>query len=255
MIREERRRKKILKYTAITLGILAAVVILCIVLMKTLFVIRTRDVTGCVNSDPDAVIEAMTSEEYSDNSLLLFLQLKNGLQPEVPFVESVQMSFVSPWHITLEVTEKELCGVMYDEETLTYTYFDSEGTVLEISQTAVSGPIEVQGTTSGDASVGMTVPLLPEDVIDYVIEVFGCIEAYDLTVRIVEVDSDGNIYFDTSGITVMLGPQSNTASKFENLALVLPQLGEKSGTLDLSTFESAGDDIIFTESEDTSSDS
>ena len=244
-MREERIRARILKNLLYAGCVVAAAAVGLIILMHTAFVIRTIDVEGCVYSDADLIARELQTDEYSDNSLMLYLQLKTGKQPDIDFVEDVQVSFITPWHICLKVTEKTLFGVIYDENALTYTYFDSAGTVVEVSEGEVSDILELSGTISGDAVIGESLGLLPEGSISYVTEVFGLISDYDLDVYKVYVDSDGAISFNTSGITILLGEDENTEEKFSNLNLVLDQLDGLSGTMDLSTFEETGDDIIF----------
>lgn len=246
-MREERTGARILKNLLYAGLVIAVAAVGFIILMNTAFVIRTIDVEGCTYSDADLIAREVQTDEYSENSLMLFLQLKTGKQPQIDFVDEVQVSFISPWHICLNVTEKTLYGVMYDADTQQYTYFDSAGTVVEISETSVSDILELNGTTSGDAVAGESLKLLPKGSISYVTEVFGLIGEYELDVYSVYVDSDGMISFDTSGITISLGSDENTAEKFSNLVLILDQLDGMSGTLDLSAFEEAGDDIIFTQ--------
>ena len=246
-IRRQRRRKRILKGILITAAVLAAVVLIGFVLMKKVFVIREMDVEGCVYAQEEEVLAAVQSGDYSENSILLFLQLMFGEQPDAAFVDSVRVSFVSPWQVTLNVTEVTVYGFVYDEDTGIYTYFDADGTVNAISATAVPDTMEVDGTVSGDATKGSELSLIPAGSLDYVLEVFSLISSYDLNVYIVHLDTRGNVYFTTSGITIQLGTDGNTAEKFENLSAILPQLEGKTGTLDLSVFEETGDDIIFTE--------
>ena len=246
-MKQERRKSGMLK----TILYVAVVVIIAVigiaVMMETAFVINTIDVEGCTYSDPDEITAQIQSDAYSDNSLLLYLQLSTGRVPDVDFVESIKVTFIAPWHICLQVTEKSLYGVVYDSQNLTYIYFDSSGIVAAVSETEISQITPVAGTVSGDATVGAGLNLIPEGSSEYVIEVFALIDDYGLETDQLTVDEDGEISFITSGMTIVLGDNENTAEKFKNLSAILEQLTGMSGTLDLSDFEETGDDIIFTQ--------
>ena len=230
------------------LAVIVIAVIGCIIILNTAFVITQTDVSGCEYSDEQEVLDAVSGDGYSDNSLMLFLQLKTGKQPDIDFVESVQVSFVTPWHICLNVTEKTLFGVMQNEDG-TYSYFDNSGSVTEISDKNDTQLLQLDATASGDAAEGETLSLIPSGALEYLTEVFALNEQYDLTVSEVYIDTSCHIYLYTSKLTINLGSNTNTAEKFENLALILDQLEGKTGTIDLSGFSAAGDDIIFTEDE------
>jgi cell division protein FtsQ len=248
MIKQKRKNKRRMRRLLIFFGSLAAVIVIFVVLMLTVFMIRQSDVEGCVNSNATEINEAVYKNDYCRNSL--YLLISNQIDPveNMPFVSSVKIKLVTPWHVKLIVNEENLAGYIYDNVSGTYTYLDRGMTIAEKSSKKVDGLIEIKGvsiptTESGDA--GQPLPTEPTTARTYLVSLCDYIRQYEMSVDSLTVESSGAVTMVSGNITIKMGLNVNTEEKFKRLNVILPQLKGQSGTIDLTGWTSEGDDIIF----------
>lgn len=252
------KRKRQMKPFLILGGVLLGIIAVFILLMTTIFVIKQSDIEGCVNSNANEVNEALYQNDYCRNSLYLYFHNKNNPLEGVPFVSSVEVKLVNPWHVKIQVKEDDLAAYVYDEANNLYVYTDKEMRIVERSSKKVEDLVEIKGVdlqadASGDAS-GDALPTQPSTARAYLSSIYSYIQQYDLSVSSLTVESSGAITMESGNVTVKLGLNVNTGEKFKRLNAILPMLSSESGTIDLTSWSSAGDDIVFTPNTSTSGD-
>ena len=249
-MKRKRRMRFLLILGALILGIAAVFVLL----MTTVFIIRQSDIEGCVNSNANVVNEAVYKNDSCRNSLYLYFSSQREPVEGIPFVSSVEVKLVSPWHVKLLVKEEEPVAYVYDSSENLYIYTDKKMNIIERSSKKIDGLIEIKGVSvranaqanaSGDAS-GDALQTEPSTARSYLASAYQYIQQYELSAESLEVESSGAITMQSGSISVKLGLNVNTAEKFKRLNAILPLLKGKSGTLDLTSWSSAGDDIVFT---------
>lgn len=232
------------------LGALAAVLIVCMVLAATMFVTRTIDIEGCVNSSASSVNDAVTALDHSNNSLFLFYQLNLKDSEEKPaFVSDLKLKFASPWHVRIMVEEEVLSGCVLDETSGYYYYFGPNGKICEITTKIINDIPVVEGISVSNVQVGDDLPTKPESARGYLLSILSQISQLDLQVSSAAIDEDGGVSVTVGSIVIHLGQNENTESKLSRLELILPQLSGKKGEIDLSAWKNSDDDIIFREEE------
>ena len=112
-------------------GILVILILSGVIVILTQFNIETIQVTGNVHYTEEEIIQRVVGDEHWNNTLLLYL--KNKIKPPeaIPFVQKVDVEFISRHVITITVYEKALAGCV--EFMNEYMYFDKDGMVLESS--------------------------------------------------------------------------------------------------------------------------
>lgn len=248
------KRKRQMRGFLILGGTVLGIALVFVLLMTTVFVIRQSDIEGCVNSNASAVNEAVYKNDYCRNSLYLYFSNQKNPVEGIPFVSSVEVKLVSPWHVKLLVKEEDPIAYIYDSSNNLYIYTDKRMNIIERSSKRIDGLIEIKGVSaatnaradaSGDAS-GDALQTEPSTARSYLASACKYIRQYELSAESLEVESSGAIIMQSGSISVKMGLNVNTAEKFKRLNAILPLLKGKSGTLDLTSWSSAGDDIVFT---------
>ncbi len=258
MSKRKVKRKRHLRIFLILAGTILGIAAIFLLLMTTVFIIKQSDIEGCVNSNANEVNEAVYQNDYCRNSLYLYFSNQRNPVEGVPFVSSVEVKLVSPWHVKLLVKEEEAVAYVYDSTNNLYVYTDKKMNIIERSSKKLDGLIEIKGVTvsetaSGDAS-GDALQTEPSTARSYLASAYQYIQQYELAAESLEVESSGALILQSGSIRVKLGLNVNTAEKFKRLNAILPLLKGKTGTLDLTSWSSAGDDIIFTPSSSASGD-
>ena len=132
---KRRHKKKKINFKWIIAGIAAFVAIFSVLIAVGIFRVDKVEVTG--NSYyTEAEIEKLVMGENRNSLYLVFLyDYLDG--KDIPFVDSVEVSMVSPSHVKIRVYEKTLIG--YVEYMGSNLYFDKDGTVVESSTEVLEG--------------------------------------------------------------------------------------------------------------------
>ena len=112
MIKEERRKKKKRKnILQVILGILI-VLALAVLIIFTVFKVKNVEVEGNKLYDAKVIEKAVLNDEYSWNSLYVFLKYKFVNTSEVPFVDTMEISLKDPQTLHIKVYEKGIMGYL-----------------------------------------------------------------------------------------------------------------------------------------------
>ena len=137
MIKEKRRKKKRrMLALKIVLGVLVALVLAFLVVF---YVFRVEDVEvkGNVLYDKPTIESVVLNDEYSWNSLYVFLKYKLVDTKDVPFIDTMEVSLKSPTTLQIQVYEKGMVGYLYLPSLGQNVYFDKDGIVVEISDRVI----------------------------------------------------------------------------------------------------------------------
>ena len=99
-----------------------------------------------------------------NNSLYLSLKYKNKGVENIPFVDVMDVSILSPDTIKITVYEKALAG--YVKYLDTYLYFDKDGYVVESSSIKTVGVPQITGLEFDHIVLGEPLPVEDQTVFD-----------------------------------------------------------------------------------------
>ena len=192
--------------------------------------------------------EEIAEQVISDDSLLrhntVFLTAlyMSPFAPQIPFEESVKVSPESFDTIRITVKDMNIGGfIPYTGRNL---YFSSDGILLESSPLVVKNATFVTGISITEAEKGKKMAADNELGLSMVLEVLQTLRKYDLKVDCVALTKAGNIvmYFDQ--IKVQLG-KNDFELKISKIAQIYPYLEGRSGTIDMTNYTSADQNIIL----------
>jgi cell division protein FtsQ len=244
MIREERRKKRRRKRGLIIFSILLILIAASVLIVWKVFTVEEVVVDGNELYQDSQIITLVESDEYSWNSLYVYLKYKFFDQGEVPFVDSMEVTLDNPHTLRVKVYEKGVIGSLYITSIGQYAYFDKDGFVVETSSEAIKDVPVVSGVTCNEVVLYEQLPI-EDELLKNLLNLTQALQKYELSPGQISYDADidATLYFD--GVDVMVGNDDYITQKITRLSVILPQLYGLSGTLHLESWTPDESDVIF----------
>lgn len=226
------------------------IIIICagLVYLETLiFQLKQIRVTGNVYTTQQEVEEWVKQNPYSGNTLydLWYFNRENCTQ--LPSVEKVKVSLISPRKINVAVTEKPMTGRI--DLGSGYLYFDKEGIASLKSEELIEGTAMIEGIQIEESKVklGKKIPVDDKDVFKQLSELIALLQENELTAdKIICSGSELTVVF--GNVRVSLGSASYE-DKIPQILPILQKLSEQyenqSGELHLESYQTSDTSIRF----------
>lgn len=239
---KRRRRKKKINFKWIIAGIAAFVVIFSVLIAVGIFRVDKVDVTG--NSYyTEAEIEKLVMGENRNSLYLVFLyDYLDG--KEIPFVDSVEVSMVSPGHIKIRVYEKTMIG--YVEYMGSNLYFDKDGTVVESSTEVLEGVPCIKGLKFDTLTLYQPLNVANSHVFEVLLSMTQMMKKYELEPNAITLKNDSTeVVLTFKNVRINLGTGQNMDEKASRIKTLLPDLENKSGVLHMEEYTNESTNISF----------
>ncbi len=143
MIKEKRRKRaKRKKILIIFLTILCLAAVTVLVAVKGFDLDKVK-VSGNELYSDKQIRESVLNDEYSWNSLYVVLKYRLFKMKEIPFIDEMEVSLLSPHTIQIKVYEKAIIGyIAVNDQNV---YFDKDGFVVEISKRQIEDVPKIEG--------------------------------------------------------------------------------------------------------------
>lgn len=208
-------------------------------LLKT-YTIQTVYVEGNVHYTEEEIKGFVMDGRLGNNSLYLSLKYRNKGVENIPFIDVMDVSILSPDTIKITVYEKSLVG--YVKYLDTYMYFDKDGYVVESSGVKTLGIPQVTGLEFNYVVLGEPLPIEDNSIFTNVLEITKLLNKYELSADKIFFHSANEITVYFGDIKVALG---NEPGKMEDKVMLLPQflvnLAGKSGIIQMESYDEGGD--------------
>lgn len=229
-------------------GFLAAAVLVLVLLTAgllavTLFRIRSVEVTGNSYYSAEEIESLVISDSYSTNSLYLYLKYKYLNPEEIPFVDKVEVTLLSPGKVRLRVYEKSLVG--YVSYMGANFYFDKDGVVVECSSEVNEEVPRICGLEFRSLALNKQLEVEDASIFDDILSITQLLQKYELQADRIEFGSDQELtlYFDS--VRVALGKSENLENKMSRLHDIFPDLEGRSGVLRMENYTNDSKYISF----------
>ena len=228
MIKEKRRKKKRrMLALKIVLGVLVTLVLAFLVVF---YVFRVEDVEvkGNVLYDKPTIESVVLNDEYSWNSLYVFLKYKLVDTKDVPFIDTMEVSLKSPTTLQIQVYEKGMVGYLYLPSLGQNVYFDKDGIVVEISDRVIPEVPFISGITFQEVELYKKLPMESNELRS-LLSLTQALKKYGILPTEISYgveNAPGLIY---GGVTVLMGDLTLQTPKLERVVQILPSLAEQSG--------------------------
>lgn len=241
MGRRNRRKRRIAKIGGflLLLALLAGAVFL--------FQVRTVTVYGNSRHSAEEISAGLTYDIFTHNTLYMLWRYKDGDIPStLPFLESLHVQMKSPYHVEVQVTEKEIAGCIDQGG---YVNFDGDGTVLEITDEMQAGIPLITGVSTGEVTLYQKMPTESSAQLRTILSLTDLLSYYELDASEIRFGDNMEITAFIDGVEVQLGQDEYLEEKIANLSKIMPRLEGQTGSLHLEAFTGRNEMVSFTPSE------
>ena len=159
MIKEERRRKRRRKRRLIAFLIFLLLLAIAALIVIKVFTVEHVQVEGNQLYEDEMISTTILNDEYSWNTLYVFLKYRFTDVEEVPFIDTMSISMVNPHTLHVTVYEKGLLGYLYDSDINQNVYFDKDGFVVETSSEIIDGIPKIEGLSCDEVVLYEKLPI------------------------------------------------------------------------------------------------
>lgn len=229
-------------------GVLIILTIIAILLGAFYLFISTYSVTtvyveGNVHYTQEEIKEIVMEGPLGSNSLYLSLKYSNKGVENIPFVDVMDVTVLSPDTIKITVYEKALAG--YIEFMDSYMYFDRDGYMIETSNVKTLGVPRIAGLNFDSVVLGEKIPVEDDDVFESIMHITNLLDKFELIVDTIYFQSDMDIVLYFDDVRVMLGEDTNLEEKIMVLPTFLANLEGKKGILHMENYTEDSDMTVF----------
>lgn len=233
----------------IGIKILILAVLLCGLAGAGFYVVHTYTVQnvyveGNVHYTQEEIEAIVMDGALGSNSLYLSLKYKNKGVENIPFVDVMDVSILTPDTIKITVYEKALAG--YVKYLDTYMYFDKDGYVVESSSVKTVGVPQITGLDFDHVVLGEPLPVENKEVFGNILDIRKLLNKYELASDKIYFHSSDEITIYFGSIKVSIG---KTGESLEDKIMLLPNflqnLEGKSGTLQMENYEEGNGRFTF----------
>lgn len=179
----------------------------------------------------------------SRNSAVCLAEQLLGKKRSIPFVQDYKISFTGPTSVEIIVYEKSIVGyVTYMSSRL---YFDKDGIIVESSGKLLSGIPEITGLRFGQIVLYQKLPVENDRIFSMILNLTQALSSYGIPADRIRYDRDLRASLTAGDVTVLLGADEEMNGKLSELSNILPQIRELSGTLDLSDYDPADTNRMY----------
>lgn len=221
-----------------------------VLLVINIFVIDQVVVTGNEHYQDEVIQQWILNDEYSWNTLYVYLKYRFQEPQEIPFVDTMEITIKNPRTIEIQVYEKGILGYVYLDSFGQNVYFDKDGIVVETSSKVMEGVPQITGLSVGAVVLYEKLPLEEKNILKDLLSLTRTLKKYQIfPENIVYQKKTGNFVLEYDNIQVFMGMTEHINDKVLRISYILPELKGKTGILHLESWTGNTTDIIFEETE------
>ena len=159
MIKEKRRKQRLLKKVLIGVLILMILSVIAVFVVINVFVVKNVKVEGNELYDEQLITDTVLNDEYSWNSLYVLLKYTFVDIENVPFIDTMEVSLADPQTLKIKVYEKGMLGYLYIAAIGENAYFDKDGFVVETSTRIIEDVPKIEGVICDEVVLYEKLPI------------------------------------------------------------------------------------------------
>ncbi len=208
------------------------------------YTVKTVYVEGNYHYTQEEIRDYVMQGPFGDNSLWLSLKYRLKKEENIPFVDVMDVTILSPDTIKITVYEKALAGCIRYMDT--YMYFDRDGYVVECSEIMTEGVPQITGLTFDHMVLEELLPVEDPEVFASIMELTKLLNKYELSADKIFFHSGGDITVYFGDIKAALGSdRDELENKMMRLPQLLSKLEGKKGTLRMENLTQDRTDVSF----------
>lgn len=251
-MRDELETPKGSLFLQIITTVLGIIIVLAVLFLFVYFgcEIKNVNIRGNELHDDQVIKDVILNDEYSWNSVYVFLKYKFQKAESIPFIDSMEISLNSPTELTIRVYEKDLIGYVYVDTTGQFAYIDKDGLVEEMSTRVIDDLAMIKGVNVSEVQLYEPLKTDNKGLFKKMLQLTHALEKYRLMPEIIEIGQGGQFQLSYGEITVNFGKVTDLNEKVARMEKILPELEGLTGTLHMEEWTNDASDIIFEKTEE-----
>lgn len=225
------------------MGVFILLALAFLIILKV-FCVKNVVVEGNKLYDASVIEKAVLNDEYSWNSLYVFVKYKFVDTKEIPFIDTMEISLESPTTLHIKVYEKGMLGYLYIPSISENAYFDKNGLVVETSRKAIEGVPQICGIDCDKVVLYEKLPIAGARLRE-ILTLTQALKRNALIPDSVTYGGEQEPELAYGDIHVLMGSQELLTQKVERLAKIKPKLAGMKGTLHLENWTEETTNIVF----------
>lgn len=207
------------------------------------FKIQEVEVTGSTHYSEEQIEKIALRGPLAENSVLAPLLCSREHTEEISFIDAMEVSYVKPGSVLISVKEKQAIGcVRYLD---CFVYFDREGTAIESSVDQDKKVLYFAGMEPESMCLDQPLFEKKESFLSTAVSLSQMIQKNVQKPESIQLDEKSKIILSYGDIQVNLGKDQSLDDKIERMAVILPLLEGRQGTLHLENVTSERKTITF----------
>lgn len=245
MIREKRKKKRRVKRILLAVLIVLLVLAGAAMIAVNVFKVKHVEVEGNELYGAEVIEKTVLNDEYSWNSLYVFLKYRFVKTEEVPFIDEMEITLKDPQTLHIKVYEKGMMGYLYIPSINENAYFDNDGFVVETSAEKIPDVTQLLGIDCSEVVLYEKLPI-EADVLRGILTLTQALKRSGQIPDSVTYGVKNEPVLKYGKVEVEMGDLSLLTQKVERLARIMPRLKGQSGTLHMENWTEDTTNIVFT---------
>lgn len=208
-------------------------------------VLKKVTVAGTDLYSEEELKQWILNDEYSWNTLYVFLKYRFVDPEEMPFLQGATVTMAGPSELHIQAKEKEILGYLYIPGIGQNAYFDKDGIVVETSSEKIDGIMEVTGLDCEKVTLNKKIPVKKDSMLRAMLNLTQGLENHEILPTVVHYDEFSNISLEYPKVTVNFGTADALKAKMEALAVIFPKVEGLEGTLHMEGWSEEHPDVPF----------
>ena len=225
------------------LSVVLAVAIAALLLVKV-FVVKNVKVEGNLLYDENLIKTTVLNDEYSWNSLYVFLKYTFTDTQQLPFIDTMEITMEDPQTLHIKVYEKGLLGYLYIPAIGQNAYFDKDGIVVETSSRVIENVPQVEGLNCNEVVLYEKLPI-DDKLLKQLLTLTQTLKRDGLEPDAIVYGVKNAPVLKYDLISVNMGSMEYLTQKVERVKKILPELSGMSGILHLEKWDEQTTNIVF----------
>lgn len=209
----------------------------------TTYTIKNISIEGNVHYTNEEIQAMVLDGVFLNNSWYLSKKYANKGISDIPFVDAIDVTILTPDTIRISVYEKALAGFV--EYLGRYMYFDKDGTIIESSDVKTIGVPQIIGLDFQSVVLGKPLPVEDNTVFRQILSITQLLNKYAVTMEKIYFDSNYNVTLIIDSVRIRLGEGTGLEEKIMILPELLPSLEGKKGVLKMENYSESSTNISF----------
>lgn len=232
------KKIKLIKFVVI-ISVLISIISVFYVMTQ----IKTIEIEDGEHISAKEIQDYLIKGRFDNNAIYLYLRNRYGDQPDIPFVEYVDVELKNRNTLKFTVYEKKIIGCT--EYMNKYIYFDKDGYFVEQSDERLEDVAFVSGIDIKSMTLYNKMDVSDDSLFNTIMDITKLVEKYNISTDKIYFNKSAEVTIYSGDIKVLLGKKETYDEQIAKLVGLLESAKGMKGTFHLENYTESSENIIF----------